>query len=76
MDDCDVGDICRVGCGCSDDDFDDEPVTCRCGRWACADACQQCGYPLCGMCFETGGGFCDKHPDDTYEPPEGTHYGN
>lgn len=58
-----------------DCDYDDDgPVTCRCGRAACAEACEQCGDPLCPMCFELGAGFCDKHPDDEYRPPEGTHY--
>jgi hypothetical protein len=75
IDDCDVGDICRQGCGCEEDDFDDAgPVECRCGRVACSEACEQCGAPLCPMCFETGVGFCEKHPDDSYRPPEGTHY--
>jgi hypothetical protein len=55
------------------DDDDAELVRCRCGRESCAEACDQCGYPLCPMCFETGGGFCDQHPDDDYEPPDGTH---
>ena len=66
---------CRQGCGCDGDDFhDDGPVSCRCGRVACAEACEQCGSPLCQMCFECGGGFCDKHPDDDYQPPQETHY--
>lgn len=86
-----IDDICR-GCGycihgdgnrlcdCelwgNDDPDDDEPVVCPCGRLSCAEACEQCGHPLCPMCYETGGGFCDKHPDEDYQPPEGTHYSN
>lgn len=74
IDDCDVGDHCRVGCGCEEDDSNDGPVECRCGRVACREACDQCGAPLCPMCFETGGGFCAKHPDEQYQQPEGTHH--
>lgn len=69
IDDCDVGDYCSVGCGCEGDESDNGPVECRCGRVACREACQQCGAPLCPMCFETGAGFCDHHPDEEYQPP-------
>lgn len=53
-----------------DDSDDDYPPLCSCGRMSCAEACEQCGAPLCPMCFETGAGFCSKHPDDNYQPHE------
>jgi len=57
-----------------DDDYpadvdDDDPV-CACGRAWAGEACGQCGAALCPMCFETGAGFCSKHPDEHYRPPE------
>ncbi len=53
-----------------DDPDDVEPIACPCGRVSCREACEQCGTPLCPMCFETGGGFCSKHPDESYRPDE------
>lgn len=74
IDDSDVGDFCRAGCGCFEEFDDGSPVECRCGQIACREACEQCGIPLCSMCFETGAGFCDLHPDENYQPPPETHY--
>jgi hypothetical protein len=53
-----------------DDDWpgDDEPALCDCGRPTVGEGCQQCGTPLCPMCFEVGAGFCGKHPDDDFMP--------
>lgn len=70
IDDCEVGDICLQGCGCHEDEDDGGPVECRCGRIASADACQQCGHPLCGQCAEIGAGFCEGHPDENYAPTD------
>lgn len=51
------------------DDYPAEPEPlCSCGRATCGEGCQQCGLPLCPMCFEAGAGFCGKHPDDSYRP--------
>ena len=55
---------------CEDDEeelfsLDDYCVDCR--RDAIGDHCQQCGSPLCPMCFETGVGFCKDHPDEHFE---------
>lgn len=77
IDDSDVGDFCRIGCGCEEDDYyrdEEDPILCRCGRPSCEEACEQCGAPLCPMCHETQGGFCERHPDDSYQPPSDTHY--
>jgi len=45
----------------------DAAYTCECGRNSIGDSCGQCGMPLCPMCFESGGGFCSKHPDEDFE---------
>lgn len=41
---------------------------CQCGRKTAGEGCEQCGQPLCPMCFETGAGFCSGHPDRDYHP--------
>lgn len=75
IDDCDVGDFCRIGCGCGEDEWDDDgPVECQCGHAASREACEQCGQPLCTMCFELGAGFCKEHPNENYRPRHETHY--
>lgn len=57
------------------DEYDGEelfdPVShCKdCDRPTASDHCQQCGAPLCPMCYECGAGFCNKHPDENFEPP-------
>lgn len=38
-----------------------------CGLSVVGDHCQQCGLPLCPMCFETGAEFCKNHPDENYD---------
>lgn len=57
-----------------DDDFDyyddwDNPLCSSCGRDAgdMADECDQCGAPLCSMCYEQSAGFCSEHPDENYD---------
>lgn len=64
---------CSHVCQYDDERDADEPVLCRCGRPSCAEACEQCGRPLCPMCYELGAGFCDEHPDANYQLPSGTH---
>lgn len=59
IDDCDAGHICDWGCGCDDFTDDLEPITCRCGQIACADACSVCGVPLCSQCSKHQCGRCD-----------------
>lgn len=58
-----------------DEEEDEEEVThndvdrtCECGqRTGGGNPCGQCGMPLCPMCYEGGGGFCSKHPDEDFE---------
>lgn len=57
----------------SDDDWGDDPredmeALCSCGRPTIGECCEQCGMPLCPMCFETGAGFCHGHPTEDYRP--------
>lgn len=52
------------------DEYDCDPIACPCGRDSCAEACEQCGTPLCAMCFETGAGFCANHPDEEFRGDE------
>lgn len=53
-----------------DDDVDDEQdgPRCACGRESIAEGCEECGTPLCPMCYECGAGFCREHPSENYEP--------
>lgn len=58
-------------CGEWEDDttwtFDIDQVCVNCGSRAFED-CGFCGNPLCPMCSETGGGFCDgPHTNDQVE---------
>lgn len=45
---------------------EDDPVACSCGRETAGEGCGQCGEDLCPMCYESGAGFCSKHPDEFY----------
>lgn len=49
---------------------DNTDPSCSCGRETIGEGCQQCGSPLCPICFETGAGFCSGHPDKDYHPED------
>jgi hypothetical protein len=44
-------------------DWDMEDYCIDCQRATVGEVCQQCGAPICPMCYEVGAGFCNEHPD-------------
>ena len=68
-----------------DDDFDqrymeldgmdvgDDEELCACGRPTCGEGCEECGEPLCPMCFECGAGFCDECSTENFWLPGDDH---
>lgn len=51
-----------------DDEYGSEQPVCACGRESIFEGCEECGKPLCPMCFECGAGFCSEHPSEDYRP--------
>ncbi len=59
------------------DDYDDSFEVCgyrlksgaTCGQPThSVSECEQCGKPLCMMCAESGGQFCESCPTEDYDP--------
>jgi hypothetical protein len=53
-----------------DEEVSDPMAACHEDGRRAFESCNQCGVPLCPMCFECGAGFCDRHPDERFEDIE------
>lgn len=57
-------------------DGGDHKEHCGCGRETAGEECGFCGQPLCPMCFEMGGGFCNgPHTQEMIDAYEDSLYG-